>query len=582
MAYHLKRSAAAALVFLILLVTSRPAPAQVQPGPGSWSDQQTWARDEVNHEKLTGYFYWPSHAPSLAGKRALVLVLHGCEQTALGDVIDGPSDGGFNWKPVAEQYGAIILAPNATGDVYGHHCWDWASTDHKRDSGHDGVLLDLVGRFVSEPKYAIDPHQVYVAGLSSGGAETMVLGCMAPDVFAGIGINAGPPPGTTIGQISFVPPGFNAATAGAKCRNLAGSHGADFATQIASVVWGTSDYLVAQGYGPLDAAAMRHAYGGDYTRGAATAVPNGGSQVPYTDGAGKLRTSEMTVSGMSHAWPAGHGGQNSNYVDGTRVDYPAHLMAFWFRNNLRAASADAPRMSACGATVSGSTVTVTGSATDSAGSVSSYRVVLDGPVGLTDAAAGSGASFSKAYANVADGYYTGSVTASDHGTGLVSSPCTIAEFLVGAAPALRPPANLAVAGTTPDSIRLGWSAADGAAGYLVYRDGVKVTATAVNATWYLDTGLLPGTRYSYRVSSTGAAGGESTRSAAVTGITSAAFTCSVTTSSNYDHVRARRAHDSGGFARANGSDQNMGLDNIFNTTTLAQTMPGYYVIGLCP
>jgi poly(3-hydroxybutyrate) depolymerase len=147
---------------------------------------------------------------------------------------------------------------------------------------------------------------------------------------------------------------------------------------------------------------------------------------------------------------------------------------------------------------------------------------------------------------------------------------------------LRPPANVAVAGTTPDSIRLGWSAADGAAGYLVYRDGVKVTATAVNATWYLDTGLLPGTRYSYRVSSTGAAGGESTRSAAVTGITSAAFTCSVTTSSNYDHVRARRAHDSGGFARANGSDQNMGLDNIFNTTTLAQTMPGYYVIGLCP
>jgi poly(3-hydroxybutyrate) depolymerase len=47
-------------------------------------------------------------------------------------------------------------------------------------------------------------------------------------------------------------------------------------------------------------------------------------------------------------------------------------------------------------------------------------------------------------------------------------------------------------------------------------------------------------------------------------------------------VQAGRAHDSGGYALANGSNQNMGLDNTFYTSTLAQTSPGYYVIGNCP
>ena len=52
-----------------------------------------------------------------------------------------------------------------------------------------------------------------------------------------------------------------------------------------------------------------------------------------------------------------------------------------------------------------------------------------------------------------------------------------------------------------------------------------------------------------------------------------------TTAANYYHVQAGRAHDSGGYALANGSNQNMGLDNVFYQTTLKQTGPNYYVIG---
>jgi poly(3-hydroxybutyrate) depolymerase len=581
MASFLTRAARWLAASTLALAACSAAQAQVAAGPGTWSANQTWAADTVNGGSLTGYFYWPATQPTLAGKRALVLVLHGCTQTAAGDVIDSTSDKGFNWKTVADQYGAVILAPNATGNVYSNHCWDYASTSHNRTTGHDGVLLDLVKRFVNNTQYVVDPNQVYVAGLSSGGGETMALGCLAPDVFAGVGINAGPPPGTTTAQISYVPSGYTATSAANNCKALAGSSASAFATQVASVIWGTADYTVSQQYGPMDALAMRLAYGGTFTQGSATAVPTGGTNIPYTDSNGKLRTTEITVNGMGHAWPAGTGGQNASYVDATHVNYPSFVMDFWFKNNLRAARAAAPTVNTCSASVSGTTVTVSATGTDTAGIISSWRVVLNGPGAVNDAAAGSGASFSKSYANLANGYYTGSVTATDSGTGLTSAACGIAQFLVGTAPALQPPAGLTVASTTSTSVTLSWTAASGATGYNVYRNGTRVNASPLSATGYTDGGLSASTTYSYQVSSTGSSG-ESALSGAVSGTTGSSWACTTTTSSNYAHVQAGRAHDSGGYALANGSNQNMGLDNTFYTSTLAQTSPGYYVIGNCP
>jgi poly(3-hydroxybutyrate) depolymerase len=578
MASRFKRTAAAAC---IALAAAAPAHAQLQAGPGTWSANQTWATDTTNGGALTGYYYWPATAPSLDGKRALVLVLHGCAQTAANDVIAGTSDAGYNWKAAADQYGAVILAPNATGNLYSAHCWDWAATNRSRSYGHNAVLLDLINRFVSNPQYAIDPKQVYVTGLSSGGAKTMVLGCVAPDIFAGIGINAGPAPTVTTSQIGMVPSGTTSSSVAGSCSSWAGTSASHFATQVAGVVWGTNDYTVAQAYGPLNAAAMRQVYGGSYTKGAAVTVPTGGSNVPYTDSNGKTRTSEMTVTGMGHAWPAGAGGQNSNYVDATKVNYPAFVMDFWFKNNLRVARAAAPSMSSCSASVSGSTITVNGAATDASGAIGSYRVVLSGPTPVDDSAAGSGANFSKAYAARADGYYSGTVTATNNTTGLTSAACSIPQFLVGSAPALQPPAGLAVGARTANSIALSWNASSGATGYNVYRNGAKLNGTPLASTGYTDGGLAASTSYTYQVSSTGN-GVESAKSASVTGTTTSSFVCSTTTSSNYAHVTAGRAHDSGGYALANGSNQNMGLNNTFYTTTLAQTSAGYYVIGNCP
>ena len=52
--------------------------------------------------------------------------------------------------------------------------------------------------------------------------------------------------------------------------------------------------------------------------------------------------------------------------------------------------------------------------------------------------------------------------------------------------------------------------------------------------------------------------------------------------SNYSHTLAGRAYAYFGVTYANGSSQNMGLWNIYTTTTLKQTGSNYYVIGTCP
>ncbi len=562
-----------------LLLGSSFSAHAVTAGPGAWSSNQTWAADPVNGGNLTGYFYWPATQPTVAGKRALVLVLHGCTQTAADDVINA-GDGGFNWKTMADQYGAVILAPNATGNVYSNHCWDYANPTHTRSSsGHDAILLDLINRFKNDAQYAIDPNQVYVTGLSSGGGETMVMGCLAPDVFAGIGINAGPTPGTTTLQIGAVPSGYTASTAAAKCSNMAGANTSFFPTQIAGAIWGTTDYTVAQAYGPLATAAFRQVYGGTFTKGAATAVAGSGTNIPYTDSNGKLRTHEITVTGMAHAWPAGLGGQNAHYVDATKVNYPVFIMDYWFKNNLRVSLDPVPVMSSCSSSgITAPSAAINGAATDN-GSVAGYAVMLTGATAINDAAAGSGAGFSKSY-NLANGYYTGTVTATDN-LGQVSPVCGIAQFLVGAPPAILPPTGLTAGVATASSVPLSWNAASGATGYNVYRNGAKITASPVTASSYSSTGLAASTTYSFAVSSVGASG-ESGLSSAISVTTQSAWTCTAVNSSNYAHVQAGRAHNSGGYALAKGSNQNMGLNNMFYTSTLAQTSSGYYIIGNCP
>jgi len=146
----------------------------------------------------------------------------------------------------------------------------------------------------------------------------------------------------------------------------------------------------------------------------------------------------------------------------------------------------------------------------------------------------------------------------------------------GGTGSLPAPGGLTVTGTTDTTASLVWNAVSGAASYNVYRGGTKVGSTT--STSYTDTGLASGTAYSYTVAAVDSAGGVGTSTAAVSATTTG-YVPQCFTDNNYNQVAAGRAHQSGGYAYANGSHQNMGLYNLFTTHTLEETSAGYYVIA---
>ncbi|MEU8620466.1 PHB depolymerase family esterase [Streptomyces sp. NPDC048623] len=145
----------------------------------------------------------------------------------------------------------------------------------------------------------------------------------------------------------------------------------------------------------------------------------------------------------------------------------------------------------------------------------------------------------------------------------------------GGTGSLPAPAGLTVTGTTDTSASLSWNAVDGAASYRVYRGGTQVGTPA--GTSFTDTGLSAGTTYSYTVAAVDGSGTVGATSAAVQATTGAVHQCY--TDNNYNQVVAGRAHTSGGYTYANGSNQNMGLYNLYETHTLEETSPGYFVIS---
>ncbi|AYG78807.1 Chitinase C [Streptomyces hundungensis] len=142
---------------------------------------------------------------------------------------------------------------------------------------------------------------------------------------------------------------------------------------------------------------------------------------------------------------------------------------------------------------------------------------------------------------------------------------------------LPAPTGLKVTAVTDASVSLSWDAMDRAGSYVVLRDGARAGTT--NTTTFTEGALAPGTSYRYTVAAVDSAGVQGPASAAVTATTSGGGTHPCFTDNNYRQVAAGRAHQSGGYAYADGSNQNMGLYNVAVTHTLEQTSPGSYIIA---
>jgi poly(hydroxyalkanoate) depolymerase family esterase len=116
----------------------------------------------------------------------LVVVLHGCGQTASG------YDLGAGWCQLADQLGFAVLAPEQKAVNNPNTCFNWFNPeDITRGQGEAASIAAMIQTVIET--HRLDAGRVFITGLSAGGAMASVMLANYPERFAGGAIIAGLP-----------------------------------------------------------------------------------------------------------------------------------------------------------------------------------------------------------------------------------------------------------------------------------------------------------------------------------------------------------------------------------------------------
>jgi poly(hydroxyalkanoate) depolymerase family esterase len=137
----------------------------------------------TNPGALRMFSFVPGSVPH---RPALVVVLHGCGQTAAG------YDLGAGWSTLAKRYGFALLMPQQQASNNAATCFNWFHPeDAARDQGEACSIRNMIVRMVAI--HGINRRRIYVTGLSAGGAMTSVMLATYPELFAAGAVIAGLP-----------------------------------------------------------------------------------------------------------------------------------------------------------------------------------------------------------------------------------------------------------------------------------------------------------------------------------------------------------------------------------------------------
>lgn len=126
------------------------------------------------------------HLPPTLRAPALVVVLHGCTQTAAAD------DKGSGWSTLADEHGFVVLFPQQTRANNPNLCFNWFQPgDIARGRGEALSIRQMIE--AAGERYPIDRSRIFVTGLSAGGAMANVMLATYPEIFTGGAIVAGLP-----------------------------------------------------------------------------------------------------------------------------------------------------------------------------------------------------------------------------------------------------------------------------------------------------------------------------------------------------------------------------------------------------
>lgn len=135
-----------------------------------------------NPGNLNAYVHEPFKKPT--GNMPLVLVLHGCNQTAADIAL------GSGWNELADSLGFLVLYPEqkTTNNLF--RCFNWfLKDDQEKDKGEMASIRQMMWYAIAH--YPVDPSRVYIYGVSAGAAMSVNFMACYPDKLKSGAILAG-------------------------------------------------------------------------------------------------------------------------------------------------------------------------------------------------------------------------------------------------------------------------------------------------------------------------------------------------------------------------------------------------------
>lgn len=301
---------------------ARPVPAGPTPRAASGVREVVGRGDNPGRLRMLEYV----PATPVRPGRAVVVLLHGCGQDAATFAADS------GWTEAAERHGfSLVLPEQAELNNHGR-CFRWFQPAHTaRDHGEAASIAAMARDAVA--RYTADPAQVYVVGLSAGGAMAAALLASYPDVFAGGAVVAGLPVGAAgspvqaLARMAQAGPQRSPEQWAQEVRDAA-PRGFDGPWPRLSIWHGEADTVVAPENATLLATQWRALHG--LPDAPVEDVAEAGVRRRRWGRDGAPAVELWTLPGMAHGYPINGGlGHASRFVPEAAVAATPAIAAFW-------------------------------------------------------------------------------------------------------------------------------------------------------------------------------------------------------------------------------------------------------------
>jgi poly(hydroxyalkanoate) depolymerase family esterase len=270
----------------------------------------------------TGARNYRLYIPASASERphGLVVMLHGCKQD--------PDDfaAGTNMNVIAEQNGALVAYPGQPASANASCCWNWfRPADQIRGAGEPAIIAGLTREIMEE--FGLHRHQVFVAGLSAGGAMAAVMGETYPDLYAGVGIHSG----LAYGSANDVVSAFAAMRGETAHMRRTKATRTDSKPGIRTIVFqGSADAVVHASNAEriISAAAPGMAPDAVQRETGVSSAGRGYTRTLIIGVDGDPTVEYWLIAGAGHAWSGGN--PSGSYTDPSGPDASTEMMRFFF------------------------------------------------------------------------------------------------------------------------------------------------------------------------------------------------------------------------------------------------------------